>query len=294
MTSAFQTPLILPLEDEENIIQELNVSLLPSLPKEEKGQVLPRYHYKGFWYSHKFLLGMLICRKYFKARDCDVVLSILHKSSTTWLKALSFSIINRARYPRAQQKHPLLTSNPHQLVPFLEINLYVDNRISHLYSAAPSPALVSTHLAYSALPESTTSVEILEMFWYLIESLAIWHFASRIKEYKTEPSQALEDAFEMFCAGVFICGPYWDHVLQYWKASLENPEKVLCLRFEDLKRDEVSQLKRLADFLGHPFPPEEEDEGGDGGHLAAVQLQEFEQSGGEQGRKDDQLWEASG
>ncbi|KAL6012789.1 hypothetical protein ACLOJK_003278 [Asimina triloba] len=119
-------------------------------------------------------------------------------------------------------------------------------------------------------------------------------FDKIVDEYKTEPSQALEDAFEMFCAGVFICGPYWDHVLEYWKASLENPEKVLCLRFEDLKRDAVSQLKRLADFLGHPFPPEEEDEGGDGGHLAAVQLREFEKSGGEQGRKDDQLWEASG
>lgn len=246
------------------MIQELNASLLPSLPKEEKGQVLPRYQYKGFWYSHKFLLGMLVCQKYFKARDSDVLLATLPKSGTTWLKALSFSIINRATYPRAQQNHPLLTSNPHELVPFLELNLYADNRISHLCSSAPARALISTHLPYSALPHSIQDSRC--KIVYICRDpadvlVSHWHFVSRIKEYKSQASQSLEDAFESFCAGTFICGPYWDHVLEYWKASLENPEKVLFLKYEDLKRNAASQLKRLAEFLGHPFTPEEDDEG---------------------------------
>ncbi|KAK7861577.1 flavonol 3-sulfotransferase [Quercus suber] len=34
-----------------------------------------------------------------------------------------------------------------------------------------------------------------------------------------------EDAFELFCEGVSPFGPYWDHLLGYWKASLNSPEK---------------------------------------------------------------------
>ncbi|KAM7278165.1 hypothetical protein ACFE04_005299 [Oxalis oulophora] len=56
-------------------------------------------------------------------------------------------------------------------------------------------------------------------------------------------------------------GPYWDHVLGYWKASLESPEKILFLKYEDLKREPVVNVKKLAEFLGQPFSVMEENEG---------------------------------
>ncbi|XP_059650137.1 cytosolic sulfotransferase 6-like [Cornus florida] len=40
----------------------------------------------------------------------------------------------------------------------------------------------------------------------------------------------------------------------YWKASLENPNKVLFLKYEDLKEDKNFELlKKLAEFLGFAF-----------------------------------------
>jgi len=53
--------------------------------------------------------------------------------------------------------------------------------------------------------------------------------------------------------------PYWDHVLGYWKASLErNKHKVLFLRYEEVIEDPLAELKRLAEFIGCPFTSDEE------------------------------------
>ncbi|KAM1025680.1 hypothetical protein ACFX14_038694 [Malus domestica] len=47
----------------------------------------------------------------------------------------------------------------------------------------------------------------------------------------------------------------------FWKASLEFPEKILFLKYEDLKKEPDVQVKRLAEFLGQPFSLEEESQG---------------------------------
>ncbi|XP_028071227.1 cytosolic sulfotransferase 18-like [Camellia sinensis] len=65
----------------------------------------------------------------------------------------------------------------------------------------------------------------------------------------------------MFCRGVTSYGPFWDRVLEYWKASRERPDKVLFLKYEDMKEDPISHLKVLAKFMGLPFSLEEESQG---------------------------------
>jgi hypothetical protein len=74
-------------------------------------------------------------------------------------------------------------------------------------------------------------------------------------------SSLIDEGFENICRGVQSYGPFWNNVLSYWKASLERPDKVLFLKYEDLKEDIILNLKRLAEFLGFPFTEEEEKEG---------------------------------
>ena len=50
-------------------------------------------------------------------------------------------------------------------------------------------------------------------------------------------------------------------MLGYWKESLERPQKVLFLKYEDLKDNPILHMKRLAEFMGVPFSVEEEKEG---------------------------------
>ncbi|WOH15710.1 hypothetical protein DCAR_0935253 [Daucus carota subsp. sativus] len=72
---------------------------------------------------------------------------------------------------------------------------------------------------------------------------------------------SLEDAFDFYCKGISSAGPIWDQILGYWKESQKNPNKVLFMRYEEMKDEPYLQLRRLANFLGIPFSPEEENSG---------------------------------
>ncbi|KAL3510992.1 hypothetical protein ACH5RR_030393 [Cinchona calisaya] len=61
----------------------------------------------------------------------------------------------------------------------------------------------------------------------------------------------------MFCKGASVSGPFWDHVLDYWKQSLEKPGKVLFLKYEGMKEKSGFHLKLLTEFVGCPISPEE-------------------------------------
>ncbi|KAK1385401.1 Sulfotransferase [Heracleum sosnowskyi] len=56
-------------------------------------------------------------------------------------------------------------------------------------------------------------------------------------------------------------GPIWDHILGYWKESLERPHKVLFMRYEEMTDEPQLQLRRLAHFIGKPFSQEEDNSG---------------------------------
>ncbi|MFQ6623636.1 hypothetical protein Gotur_003782, partial [Gossypium turneri] len=84
-----------------------------------------------------------------------------------------------------------------------------------------------------------------------------WHFANKLRP-KELPPLSLEETFDSFYKGVSHYGPFWDHVLGYWKASVESPKKVLFLKYEDVKKEPLGCVRKVAEFLGVPFTPEEE------------------------------------
>ncbi|KAJ0089088.1 hypothetical protein Patl1_32809 [Pistacia atlantica] len=90
--------------------------------------------------------------------------------------------------------------------------------------------------------------------------VSLWHFTRKLRPGKQEP-MSLEETFELFCKGVCDYGPCWDHLSGYWKGSLEQPEKILFQKYEEVVKDTPFYVKRLAEFMGYPFSVEEEKEG---------------------------------
>ncbi|XVE56769.1 hypothetical protein DITRI_Ditri04bG0037500 [Diplodiscus trichospermus] len=235
---------------------------LPTLPVGNGWMTEHLVHYQGFWLGPKAALkGIMWIQDHFKPRPSDIFLATFPKTGTTWLKALTFATINRTRYDFSN--HPLLTTGPHACFPFLDTYIHDTDQSAFTLDAFPSPRFLSTHMPYTLLPDFITSAGC--RFVYICRDpkdvlVSTWHFMSKLRP-KELPPLSLEEAFELFCQGISHYGPYWDHVLGYWKASLESPEKILFLKYEELKEEPVVMVKRLADFLGHPFSLEEESKG---------------------------------
>ncbi|XVF42619.1 hypothetical protein PTKIN_Ptkin01aG0378600 [Pterospermum kingtungense] len=188
--------------------------LIQTLPKGKHWYGHHLYFYQQFWCPSPLFKAVVSFQKHIQALDSDIIVTGLPKCGTTWLKALTFSIVNRNQF--AKEENPLLSLGPHQLVRAFEFDLYLNNPLPDLENTIypyNQPILFSTHIPYASLPPS-------------------------IKESK---------------AKIVHIG--------FWKASQENPNKILFLQYEDLKEDIISNLKKLAMFLGFPFSEEEEKQG---------------------------------
>nr|XP_027118427.1 cytosolic sulfotransferase 5-like [Coffea arabica] len=246
-------------EDSElqELMEQQRKNLLSTLPRQRwQGSYL--YKYNGFWFSTMQMPGLVEFRKHFQARDSDVLIITTPKSGTTWLKALAFALMNRNICP-INQNHPLLNQNPHTLVLHLEYPNPYDKQHPD-YSFQGSRRLLGTHCPLALLPESVMNSGC--KIVYLSRNIkdifvSYWHFTNKLGSTET----SFEEFFDLFCKGVSLSGPIWDHVLGYWKASLDKPQKVLFLKYEEMTQEPAFNLKHLVEFLGCPISQEEETAG---------------------------------
>ncbi|XP_031130603.1 cytosolic sulfotransferase 15-like [Ipomoea triloba] len=243
----------------ENSINPTDEGLVESLAEEKwRGdEILCQIN--GFWLMPQFIPAIKRVLTHFKPLPTDIILSSFPKTGTTWLKSLLYSIINRSSI------HSLVQNNPHELVPFLEMHIYGECEPTGIPSSTDpnldSPRIFSTHIPYQLLGNTLESSGCRVV--YVTRNpkdtlISMWHFVNRWKGGAEKP-WLLDEAVEKFCDGVFPCGPYYDHVLGYRKASLGNPKNVFFITYEELKSDDAkTHVRRLAEFLGCPFGEDEE------------------------------------
>ncbi|OEL24170.1 Cytosolic sulfotransferase 16 [Dichanthelium oligosanthes] len=237
-------------------------ALASSLPASRQGLgSFPYRKFDGFWYPEHLMAPTLAMRDTFVARPTDIILATMPKSGTTWLKALVYSVVRRGRHAPADERHPLLASSPHELVPFLH-SLYESHRSAppaQLLQEMPSPRVLAVHSPFTALPASVRESGCRVV--YLCRDpkdafVSLRHYLDEIKP-KGSAMTPPAEAFDLFCDGVSPFGPVWDHMAEYWKESVTRPGEVTFLRYEHLKADAVGSVRRLAEFLGCPFTDEE-------------------------------------
>ncbi|XP_042493212.1 cytosolic sulfotransferase 5-like [Macadamia integrifolia] len=258
-------------EEDEKIYKRCKEIVATTLPTTKGRSGKPIYQYQGFWYdSGVHGVGPLALQEHFKARPSDILLASIPKCGTTCLKSLAFAVMNRKSHPpsvQLQQQHPLHIFNSHDLVPRMEWILYNNNlngdRISNL-DILPSPRLFSTHMPYTSLPQSValSGSRIVYICRNTKDNLiSWWHFINKIRSNNSLEPIKLEEAFEMFCKGKSSLGPFWEHVLGYWKASLERPQNVLFLKYGEMVAEPALHLIRIAEFIGCSFSLMEEKQG---------------------------------
>lgn len=223
------------------------------------GRLLVKY--QGFWIPLLLFRSIFYSQKNFAAVQTDILLASMPKSGTTWLKALCFAVLSRRTY--ATDKSPLLTSSPQLLVPSLELNLFSEQENPD-FDHIPSPRLLHTHVPFNLLAESIgeSACRIIYICRNPLDQFISYRFFSLDnKTVKNVEPLSIEKAFDEFCCGVLPFGPIWDHILGYWNAHLKNPQHIMFLKYEDLQEDILSNLKKIAEFIGVPFSQEEEKQG---------------------------------
>ncbi|KAI3788249.1 hypothetical protein L2E82_01009 [Cichorium intybus] len=235
-----------------------------TLPNEKGWMSQTLYMYQGFWYPSENTFSIettMALQDTFQALSTDIYLATQPKSGTTWIKALVFAIVNRIRYNYdTTSTHPLLISNPHKCVPFIETEILSK---TPTYDYAKAPRLFATHIPYTSLPQSILDAgcRIVYMCRNPKDVLVSWfHFANKLSD-KTRSQMTIDEMFEVYSKGLMPYGPYWNHVKEYHKVSSEHPTRILFLTYEDMKIDTANKVKRLAEFLGYPFTEEEEAKG---------------------------------
>ncbi|KAL0736485.1 hypothetical protein Bca4012_012695 [Brassica carinata] len=251
---------------DDNVSEETK-KLISSLPtyKDSLGKLCK---YQGCWYYYNTLQAVINFQQNFQPQDTDIILASFPKAGTTWLKALSVALLERSKHDHdgPLNHHPLLSDNPHGIVPTLEIDMYLKSSTPDLtkLSSSSSPRLFSTHMPLHTVKEGLkdSPCKIVYVCRNAKDALiSRWHFKCKCQKQDDVSRSSLESMFESFCSGVSFYGPIWDHALSYWRGSLENPKNVLFMRYEELKTEPRAQLKRLAEFLGCPFTEEEEESG---------------------------------
>ncbi|KAL7606297.1 cytosolic sulfotransferase 12 [Lactuca sativa] len=245
-----------------NLLHEKLNDLLATLPKDKGWRITNIFLHKGFWLSPAALKSLLMIHDYFHPLSTDIFLTAFMRCGTTWLRALMFATANRHLYKFSD--HPIHRTGPHGIFPSLDSKILLEYPVSK-FELLPSPRLFATHFAHSLFPISMTSPLSTCKFVYVCRDpkdvlISKWHFMCKIRSEELPPI-SFNEAYELFCNGVSEFGPYWDHVLEYWKASQESPEKILFLKYEDIKREPSVELKKLAAFMGMPFTAEEEEGG---------------------------------
>ncbi|KAL9996854.1 putative quercetin-3-sulfate 4'-sulfotransferase [Helianthus debilis subsp. tardiflorus] len=223
------------------------------------------YMYQGFWHQSgrgNSIEALMALQDTFKAHPTDIYLATMPKAGTTWLKALVFALVKRHEYNKNNDisTHPLLVTNPHLCLPGITVEIF---RSTPSYADGVSPRLFATHIPYPLLPQSILDSGC--RLVYLCRNpkdvlVSLFHFSNKMRDESVDP-MTFEEAYNLFSKGIMPNGPYWDHVIGYRKVSLEHPENVLFLTYEEMSMDIAGVVKRLAKFLGYPFNEEEEAEG---------------------------------
>nr|ABA91423.1 Sulfotransferase domain containing protein [Oryza sativa Japonica Group] len=157
---------------------------------------LPCSRHPDGWYTFtNGVVSSMVIKEHLTARATDIFLTTFPKSSTTWLKALLYSTLHRGT-------DELVAHSPHQLVPFLESQVFANDRIPDL-SSLPSPRLFMTHIPSQSLPDSVAASGCNVV--YLCRDpkdcfVSLWHFWNRFMPWD------IDEAHRQFCDGARSLG----------------------------------------------------------------------------------------
>ena len=172
----------------------------------------------------------------FVVRDSDIFVVAYPKSGTTWMEQIVHLMLNNGI-----QGDKVLS----EAVPWVEgINRY--DGFEKLLEQQSNPRRFHSHLPYHLMPGVKLSrAKYIYVARNPKDNAISFYFHSCSK---LGYDGTWDQFFNLYVQGKVGYGSFFDHVLDWWKAS-QNSDNILFLKYEDLKRDLRQAVQTVADFL---------------------------------------------
>lgn len=185
----------------------------------------------------------------------DVWLISYPRSGTSWTYAVICAVLYGGDIGALQE-----AQRENRILKFLPIEVgsaaSVSERIN-AWKALPSPRVIPTHLPFPLYPQK--AIELHGKRLYVVRNpkdvaVSFYHFhrSHRLLGYF---KGSWDDFFECFVTGQVIYGSWLDHTRAWWSHARENADKVLVLRYEEMKQDLPAQVRKIGSFLGKTLSP---------------------------------------
>ena len=180
-----------------------------------------------------FEQGLELARA-FQPRPEDLFVATFPKAGTTWTQQIVHGLRTRGSMDFEEVS---------LVIPFIEVAFLLHPDLDAPQVAAPRA--FKTHLGWNDVPKGARYI-------YVIRepgdsAVSFFHFLNGVIFQK----DSIElDAFvqEVFIPGAMGMDSYWAHLLSWWPQI--QADNVLCLCFEDMKRDLAGSVRRVAGFMG--------------------------------------------
>ncbi|XP_015111071.1 sulfotransferase 1C4 [Diachasma alloeum] len=197
----------------------------------------------------------------FEIRDDDVWVCSFPKAGTTWTQEMVWCLGNDLNFEGAKvdlfQRFPFFEKAAVlDYAAFEKKNPEEKSKESAVTSfefceSRASPRFIKTHLPFHLLPrdlrERKTNAKIIYIWRNPKDTcISFFHHSKLLGGYRGD--------FELFCrlflADKLLCCPYWGHILGFWNNRNDPQQKMLWLKYEDMKSDLPSIIQKTSEFLG--------------------------------------------
>ncbi|XP_049956268.1 luciferin sulfotransferase-like isoform X1 [Schistocerca serialis cubense] len=181
------------------------------------------------------------------------------KSGTTWTQEMVWCIQNDLDFEKAKiplpERFPFLEHSPLfdyrdilPRIPDLKLPLYVTNSVKYI-DEMPSPRFIKTHIPWELLPRQIQDGSVKPKVIYVARNakdtcVSYYHHCKLLEGYKG----SFDDFCKLFLGNSVCFSPFWSHILSFW--DRRNEPNILFLKYEDMKKDLPSVIRKTAKFLG--------------------------------------------